>query len=143
MNFEHSVYIKRPVEDVFAYVSDYSTHPKWAGAVRVDILTNGPMGVGTTVNYVEKFMGREVGMESVITLFEPPYRMGYTVKSGMATEALQTFVAENDGTRLTWKYQAELSGVLRIFKVAEGLFVKQADKQMRESLDTLKTLLEN
>lgn len=143
MNFEHSVYIKRPVEDVFAYVSDYSTHKDWAGAVRVDILTDGPMGVGTTVNYVDKFMGREVGMESVITVFEPPHRMGYKITSGMAAEALQTFVAENGGTRLTWKYEAELSGALRLFKMAEGLFVKQADKQMRTSLDKLKVLLES
>lgn len=143
MKFEDSIFINRPVADVFAYVADYSTHPKWAGAVRVDFLTDSPMGVGTRVNYVEKFMGREVGMESEITLYEPPFRLGYKIVTGVSAEALQTFTQENGGTRLTWEYWTNMSGLLRLFKVAEPLMIKQGKKTMTEGLATLKTLLES
>ena len=143
MKFEESIFIKRPVADVFAYVSDYSTHPKWADAVRVDILTDGPMGVGTKVYYVDRFIGREVGMESEITVYEPPNRMGYKIITGMSAEALQTFTEENGGTRLTWEYWANMSGLLSMFKVAESLMVKQGKKQISGSLAKLKIELES
>ncbi len=29
MNFEESVVINRPIEEVFAYVTDYDTHMQW------------------------------------------------------------------------------------------------------------------
>lgn len=142
MKYEESILINRPIADVFAYVSDYSTHSKWAGAVRVDMLTEGPMGVGTKVYYVDRFMGREVGMESEITRYEPPNRMGYKIVRGMAAEALQTFTEENGGTRMTWEYWANPSGMMKLFKVAEPLIVKQGQKTLKESLARLKAELE-
>lgn len=143
MNFEASIFINRPVDEVFAFVMDYTTHPQWSGATRVDLLTDGPPGVGTRVNYVGKFLGREMANESVITVFEPPQRMGYRIEmSGMNADALQTFQAENGGTRMTWAYEGNFSGLMSLFKFAEGIFRQQASKQMNTALENLKSVLE-
>jgi uncharacterized protein YndB with AHSA1/START domain len=142
MNFRESIFINRPVADVFAYATDYSTHPKWADTVRVDILTAGPIGVGTQMHYVSKFMGREMGSDSEITIYEPPYRLGYKIVTGMAVEALQTFTEENGGTRFTWEYSGNMTGLMGLFKLAEPLFAKQAQATLLTTMERLKTLLE-
>lgn len=142
MQFKESIFINRPVEQVFAYVTDYSTHPLWADAVRVDILTPGPIGVGTRLYYVDKTMGREVGAESEITVYEPPHRLGYKIVTNMTAEAMQTFSAENGGTRFTWEYEAEPTGVMGLLKVAEPLLAPLARKTLRTAQKRLKDLLE-
>ncbi|MCC6148176.1 MAG: SRPBCC family protein [Anaerolineaceae bacterium] len=142
MKFKESIFINRSVEEVFTRATDYDTHPKWADTVRVDILTNTPFGVGTRMNYVSKFLGREMGMESEITIYEPPHRLGYKIISGMAVEALQSFTEENNGTRATWEYWGDITGVLSMFKLAEPLLARQAHKTMQTSLKKLKSLLE-
>lgn len=126
MKIESSIHINRPVTEVFDFIMDYSRHHEWSGAVRVDLLTDGPPGVGTKVNYVGKFLGRELATESVITVFEPPRRMGYRIEmSGMNADALQTFEEENGGTRMTWAYDGNFSGLMSLFKFAEGIFKQQ------------------
>lgn len=142
MKFEESIFINRPVEEVFAYATDYSTHPLWADAVRVDILTPGPVGIGTRLNYVDKTMGREVGAESEITLWEPPHRLGYKIVTKMAAEALQTFTAENGGTRFTWTYEVHPAGVMSLLKVSEPLLAPLARRTLRTAQKRLKDLLE-
>lgn len=141
MKFAESIWINRPMAEVFAYVTDYSTHPLWADAVRVDVLTPGPIGVGTRLNYVDKTMGREVGAESEITVYEPPHRLGYKI-AAMSAEALQTFTAENGGTRFTWEYEVEPSGVMGVLKVAEPLLAPLARRTLRTAQKRLKGLLE-
>jgi len=43
----YPVWIKAPVEAVFAYVSDLSRHPEWSGApLKIDALTSDPIAVG-------------------------------------------------------------------------------------------------
>lgn len=143
MKIESSIHINRPVTEVFDFIMDYSRHHEWSGAVRVDLLTDGPPGVGTKVNYVGKFLGRELATESVITVFEPPHRMGYRIEmSGMNADALQTFEEENGGTRMTWAYDGNFSGLMSLFKFAEGIFKQQSNKQMKEALENLKRVLE-
>ena len=49
MNFETSVLIERPVEEVFDYVSDPITFPRWNSAVRsVERTSAGANGIGAT-----------------------------------------------------------------------------------------------
>lgn len=51
----NSVIINRPVNDVFGFVTDPTTTPQWqANLVRSDILTPGPMRVGTRVLEVRR-----------------------------------------------------------------------------------------
>lgn len=73
----HSVRIERPPEDVWAVVSDPSTHAAWRPAlVEFRQVSDGPLGVGSQIHEVIGFRGREIEIEDVVTAFEPPYRLG-------------------------------------------------------------------
>ena len=47
--FENTVLIARPIEDVFAFLSDLENVPKWNySIVETRKVSEGPIGVGTT-----------------------------------------------------------------------------------------------
>jgi uncharacterized protein YndB with AHSA1/START domain len=51
--FENSVLIRRPIEDVFAFLSDFEHVPKWNYAiVETRKVAEGPIGVGTIYHQV-------------------------------------------------------------------------------------------
>ncbi|HET9589412.1 MAG TPA: SRPBCC family protein, partial [Anaerolineales bacterium] len=58
---EHSVIIERPVPEVFAFVADPANNTKWQeGLVESHLDSPGPMGVGSQVVDVRKFIGRDM-----------------------------------------------------------------------------------
>ena len=55
-----SIVIRRPIDEVFAFVEDARNRPQWDDSVVSEELTSpGPIGVGTTVRTRLRSMGRE------------------------------------------------------------------------------------
>jgi uncharacterized membrane protein len=55
LEFENTIRIDRPVEEVFAFLSDFENIPKWNYYVlEVRQLSEGSIGVGTTYHQVRK-----------------------------------------------------------------------------------------
>ena len=57
-----SVVIARPVEEVFAFVTDARNNPQWqasSGLRRTEQIPEEPVGVGTRITEVWRFMGIE------------------------------------------------------------------------------------
>ena len=53
-----SIDIGRPVEDVFAYLTDVKNNLDWeSGVVESELTSDGPIGVGSKGRRVEKFFG--------------------------------------------------------------------------------------
>ena len=70
--FSSSTTIKRPVEDVFAVMSNPAKEHRWSSAViEAELTSPGPVGVATTARYVGKIFGRPFESEWEITEFEP------------------------------------------------------------------------
>src|SRR6266542_3546873 len=71
-SFENTVTIRRPVEDVFAFLADFENVPAWNYAiVETRKVSPGPVGVGTTYRQTRSVPRRsEEGFE--VTVFEPP-----------------------------------------------------------------------
>jgi len=62
--FKFSVTINRPVEEVFAFLSNYENDPKRSSATVEGTKTSeGPIGVGTTWRSVSKVLGRRIESE--------------------------------------------------------------------------------
>jgi len=58
---ERTVVIDRPIEEVFAFVTDQTNTPRWqAGLVELERTTPGPIGVGTKHKGARVFMGRRL-----------------------------------------------------------------------------------
>jgi hypothetical protein len=58
--FKQSVVINRPVEQVFAFVSDLENDPPWSGAAEMRRTSPGPVGIGTTFQQRDRFLGRRL-----------------------------------------------------------------------------------
>ncbi len=56
---EESIIINRPVEAVWKFLSNIENMPKWdRGVIEARQTSEGPMGVGSTVQIVRQFFGR-------------------------------------------------------------------------------------
>ena len=69
-----------PIERVFEVASDFRGPADTVGAIeRVELLTEGPTGLGTRFRETRKVFGREATEEMEITAFDAPH--AYTVAS--------------------------------------------------------------
>jgi len=139
---EVSTTINRPIEEVFAVLSDLSNNPKWAsGSVETPKKTSdGPIGVGTTWHTVDKFLGRRIESDAEYTEFEANRKIAATSKSGpFPVEFAMTLEPVPGGTRVSQVIEAEPGG---FFKLAEPLLVTIAKRQFQNDLDNLKDLME-
>jgi uncharacterized protein YndB with AHSA1/START domain len=138
---EISTVINRPVEEVFALLSNPENGPKWnSGSIEVKKTSQGPIGVGTTYRTVRKFLGQRMEDETELTEYEPNRRYATKTKSGpIPVEAQVTFERVNGGTRVTGTMVAEPGG---FFKLAEPLLVSMAKRQFEADVANLKDLME-
>ena len=138
--FERSFFVNRPVEEVWAFVSEPSNHPKFSSAISAEWISEAPPDVGSEYRVVGRFLGRNVELESEITSWQPPHQYSsQTVNGPIATKSQWTFTTQDGGTLATLSGEAEIGG---FFKIAESLVGKQIDKQMTSDLSGLKLMLE-
>jgi carbon monoxide dehydrogenase subunit G len=138
---EKSVHIEKPAADVFSFVSEFANDAKWQdGIVRSEQTSQGPIGVGTTGQTVQKFMGRELKNDLQVTTFEPPKRFGAKTTSGpVQFEVMCTLEEMGGGTHMTVHMEGEPGG---FFKVAEGMVKNELNKTIDRDLAKLKQVLE-
>ncbi len=138
---ENSIEIRRPVEAVFAFVSDQRNSPQWQGSIQEARVTpDGPPTVGTKVTQVVSFLGVKLEPTGEITALEPNRSLSFKGRSGPASlEGTWRFEAVGEGTRLSGTFQVEPGG---LFKMAGPLFASQFKKQQEADLQRLKELLE-
>ena len=79
--FSHSIFIDRPVEDVWAYVSDVTNHPEFGPSLTSEWTSEGPPGVGSTYRSTSRFLGRTVDSTSEITSWNPLHQFTNKLKA--------------------------------------------------------------
>jgi uncharacterized protein YndB with AHSA1/START domain len=138
---EISTVINRPVEEVFAFVSNPENIPKWSSLSRgVTITSAGPIGVGTTYRSVVAFLGRRIEGETKITEYEPNRSFAEKSQSGpFPIENRTTCERVDGGTRVTFTTVAEPGG---FFKLAEPLLVGMIKRQFEADFANVKDLME-
>lgn len=141
IKFEKTIFINRPQQVVFEYVSNPANDPEWQSTIDASAWASpGPAGVGSKVNSTGKFMGRKMDTTAEITTWNPPDQFAFKSTSGpFPFEFSMKLVTEQGGTRLSLVGTAEVGG---FFKLAEGLVAKQAEKQFADDLETLKKVME-
>ena len=139
--FEKSIFINRPQQEVFDYVTDPANDAAWQGSSEGSEWTSeGPAGVGSTLRSVNKFMGRKIEGVSEVTAWDPPNRYAQKSVGGPVPFEIEVLLAPKDGgTQVTLNGQADFGG---FFKLAEGLVGKQLEKQMEGDLKALTRLME-
>jgi uncharacterized protein YndB with AHSA1/START domain len=136
-----SVIIRRPVEEVFAYVTDLTHSAEWqAGLLEVRKLTDGPVGVGTRYAFVRQFMGRKVEAANEFVAYEPNRKVQFRIASGpMPGQGTYLFEATPDGTKVTSIVELEPGGLSRL---ATPLIAASLRREITAGLPVLKELVE-
>jgi uncharacterized protein YndB with AHSA1/START domain len=141
MNLEKSVVIKRPLEEVFAYVAKGENWSEWATELVESTKTSeGPLGVGTTYMHVAQMLGRRIENGYEVTEYEPNNRFSMKSTSGpIPADVALTVDSADGGARLDLNVHAEIGG---FFKLGEPVIARMMDRQQDANLANLKDLLE-
>lgn len=97
-----------PPERAFAAVTDFPYLANYIGGIeRIDMLTDGPVGLGTRVRETRTMYGREASEEMEITGWEPPHRAVIEAHShGAHYTSTYTFTPKNGGTNVRLVFDA-------------------------------------
>jgi uncharacterized protein YndB with AHSA1/START domain len=108
MTIESSVMIAAPVERVFAACSDFEHAAERVTQIEsVEMLTPGPVGVGTRFKETRIMFGKRATEEMEIAEFDPPTRYLMIAEShGARYETTFRFTPEQGGTRVTFEFTA-------------------------------------
>jgi len=141
IDFEIGVLVDRPIQDVFAFISNPMNLPRWQNMlVEIKPAAPGPVEVGAKYLTKGEMLGRKLEGQVEITDYELNSKFGYQGSVGpMQVHGLISLKPAGTGSRLTLKAHGEPAG---LFKMAEGLLLSQVKGQMEANLDRLKSILE-
>ena len=113
----NTVTIDRPVEDVFAVLTDVEQTGDWfPGDVEEHWTSPPPRGVGSTRHAVVTVFGRRMENDAVATEYEPPSRAAMAGTTPNAPFVVSLDLATvGGGTRVVVTSEITLRGVGRIF----------------------------
>ena len=141
INFDINTLVDRPIEDVFAFLSNPLNTPKWQVMIKsVEQAIPGAVGIGSKFNMSAEMMGRAMQGLMEVTAYEPPSKFGFTNKAGpMEMTITFTLKSVGTGTKVNLNIQGNPGGIL---KLAEGPMTNQMKSQMEANIARLKSVLE-
>jgi uncharacterized protein YndB with AHSA1/START domain len=136
-----SITINRPIEDVFAVLTEVKNTGKWfPGEVREWWTSEPPHGVGSTRRARVKMGWFTSENDAVATVYEPPRRAVMRGTSPNAPfEAMLTFEAVAGGTRVEATIELSLRWPAKLFG---RMFARWYGKSWERGLANLKRMME-
>jgi uncharacterized protein YndB with AHSA1/START domain len=139
--FETDVRIDRPIEEVFAYVSDPLNLPRWNSAVQAVYKTSaGENGVASRYSMERALPSGRAVNELEVVASEPPREFAIRTTAGPTPFLYRyQFSAENSETVVKLDAEVELEGAAAFLPQLARRLVK---KGVNDNLATLKQILE-
>jgi len=136
------VTIRRPIEDVFAILTDVEYTGTWfPGDVEEHWTSPEPRGIGSTRHAVVRMWGRRVENDAVVTEYDPPHRAAMAGTSPNAPfVASLVFRREADATVVEVRTAFAFRGAARI---AAPIFTAWYGRAWARGLETLKQMMES
>jgi uncharacterized membrane protein len=137
LEFENTIPVDRPIDEVFAFLSDFENIPKWNYYVlEARQLSESPIGIGTTYHQVRKTDQQDFQ----IIEFEPNNTVAVKTlpQSSPSFERRFTLYEEGDTTRIRDQWKLDTGRPALLERLAQGR-VKAA---VSENLRKLKELLQ-
>lgn len=136
--------IDRPVEEVWAYISDPSAMPEWAASTQeVELLSDGELTKDARVRAVGRFLGRSIEFAFEVTQYQPPVRLGWRGVEGPFDNKVEYDLESVGGsTRITMRAEAE-AGLGGVFgKLLDPVVTAAFRRESQSDLGRLKDILE-
>ncbi|MBV9918787.1 MAG: SRPBCC family protein [Solirubrobacterales bacterium] len=118
---------ERPREELFTYLSDFSTTREWdPGVVSAERVNGSPVQEGAEFRLVAEFLGRRTPITYRIIEYDPPHAVTFLGENSRVTSRDRiTFETLGGGTRITYDAALELKGALKIADPLLGLAFKR------------------
>jgi carbon monoxide dehydrogenase subunit G len=135
MRMTVSTTVAAPPERVFEIAADV---PRWAEVIRgvesVEMLTPGPVRVGTRFRETRIMHGSKAAEEMTVAEFAPPHRFVLTAENhGARYRAEHLFAAEDGGTRLTLSFEGKPVTLFAYLMMPLGYLLAGAVRQQLEA----------
>jgi carbon monoxide dehydrogenase subunit G len=141
---EEGIVIDRPPEAVFEFVTTPEKDYLWmATAVERKPEPAGPIGVGSRIRAVDKFLGRRIESTLEITEHEPSRRSAIRLEGPIKARGSYDLQPLDGRTRFVWTLGAESGlGGLYLGKLTDPLVTLLFRRRVRFDLRRLKETLE-
>jgi carbon monoxide dehydrogenase subunit G len=148
---KHSIIIKRPVAEVFAYISNPDNAPGWITGVQSSSLDEGhsELASGATGKQVRSFLGQTLETTWRILEFKKNESITAEVTSGplkgfQVAEATAVLPGEDvEHTVVTFSCKGPSAGLRRSVKMAEPIIGRMYSHQLRADVENLRDVLEH
>ena len=137
--------IAAPPERVFAAATDVHRFAEIVPAIeKVEVLTPGPMAVGTRFRETRTLMGRSATEEMTVTAFDPPRSYVVGAEShGCRYRTEFRFEPVGSGTRMVMEFGAEpMTLTAKVLSVLMKLLTKKMAELCAQDLDAIKAHVE-
>jgi carbon monoxide dehydrogenase subunit G len=136
-----SVMVNRSVAEVWTFISNFENTTRWSrGVLEARQTSDGPLGVGSTLQAVVKAFGRRRTADYLVTEYEPNHVFAFKVTSGpMTSRARFSVEPAGAGTRLTASGEVELTGLSRLLA---PILVRMVRRHSQADLANVKRILE-
>ena len=116
----------REREDVFAYISDFSTTQEWdPGVVEAERLNDAAVGEGTEFRLVAEFLGRKTALTYRIVEYDPPHAVTFRGENAtVISNDRITFEAVGRGHAHHIRRRARAQGTVAARRPAPGARVQ-------------------
>ena len=140
---DNSIDIKAPVEQVFAYIADVTTHPEWVKWTKAAEATSpNRTGVGATSAGIMQVGPKKEQIETITTEYKDGEFFTRRNTRGMEMTDRLSVLSFGDGTKVAWSvdYTPPMGSM---GKLMGKLFMERLfDQLMKDSLTNLKERLE-
>jgi len=137
---EVSIYLNRPVEQVFAFLIDPNNLRAWQSNLVETAQFTEPLGVGTRFREVRRMGPRQADIQAEITAFEPNKHFATKTLTKPQVIVSYSFEWENKGTQLSYRFTMQTSGFMRLL---EPLIASSIRQDARSDFERLKSMLES
>jgi hypothetical protein len=136
------ILIDRPCDRVAAYAGDPSNAPEWYANIRsVQWQTPPPVGIGSQMDFVARFLGRTLSYTYEVIEYGPDRIVMRTAEGPFPMETTYTWTpVGDDQTRMTLRNRGEPAGFSRIAAPMMAIAMRRANEK---DLARLKQILES
>jgi hypothetical protein len=142
VKIEESVFVNRPVTEVWKFMSNVENGPKWdRGVLAARVTSEGALGIGSRIEIRRQFFGRQRVGRLQISEWEAAKTVEFKINVGQATATQRyTFDSFENGTKLTQTAELDFIGW---WKLISPLLLRMLKRDGREDLANIKRILEN
>ncbi len=139
MKVKHAVVIARPIDEVFAFVTNLQNETRWQPEIKL-VKLEGPLQAGSTFREIRVTFGRIYDWHFRITEFDQPHRITIDTINGAARyRGSRIFEAVEGGTKVSEIGELEMP---RFLRPLNSLFSWLSRRPLRLAYSRLKEMLE-